>query len=54
MNWVKERLQEKSTQTALVGLLTVLLPYLHVPVEVQAPLATFLVTFFFAVSVTKG
>lgn len=52
--WLWARLAEKTTQTALVGLLTVSLSYLKIPADLQPVLATFLVTFFFGVAVTKG
>jgi len=49
-NTIVDRLNEKSTKAALVGLVAVILPRFHVPIDLQPPLALFLVTFM----VTKG
>lgn len=36
MNWLKERLKEKSTRTAIVGLIATIVPYLNVSAELSA------------------
>ena len=54
MNWLKQRLHEKSTLAALTGLVTALLPYLGVPTDLQTPLASFLGVVLMSFAVTEG
>ena len=54
MNWLVDRLQEKSTMAALVGLVTSILHYTPLPTDIQNPLAGFLAAILVSFAATKG
>ena len=54
MNWLINRFKEKSTLSALTGLVAALLPYLGVPTDLQTPLASFLGVVLMSFAVTEG
>lgn len=52
--WLKERLSEKSTQTALVGLSIACLELINIPKDILYQLQGFLTAFLIQSAATKG
>ena len=54
MNWLKARLKEKSTITALVGLIAAILPYTNIPPALQNPLIAVIGSLLVSFAITTG
>lgn len=54
LKWLKDRLKEKSTQAAIIGLLPVIFRYGNVPEYMIEPLVNVVSVFLISIIVTKG
>jgi hypothetical protein len=54
MNYLKDRLQEKSTLTAFLGLIAVLLRHVDIPEDIVTAASSFLIILFTTSAVSKG
>ena len=52
--WLYDRMRERSTQAAIIGLLPFIFKYNHMPEDMIRPLVDVIAAFLFSIAVTKG